>query len=277
MYDYLGGEQVQVFYSPIFVSEDFLSGKPDVYHSGGTLRGFRSKDALPLKTGYYKYPQNFIIYDYRFEESSVDYDYIGCNIIVIKNGKLATMKWDNKLSKNDMCEVVVDNYGRQLNIKNISDFSKMRIEKDICSKESDRLTEELFPLGYKWTLNNDFAEYEKKEDELIKIRENTWGVFNSKWFKKNVYSQEMAFGELLECLSGIAICCESEEVMHKDSIELKKLRIDWLTCYQEIKNFSKNTPDIISRYVKWADEVTITEGLITLTLKMLNDKIKSKK
>ena len=41
MYDYLGGEQVKIFYVPIFVEKDFIDQKPTTYHSGGSLRSFK--------------------------------------------------------------------------------------------------------------------------------------------------------------------------------------------------------------------------------------------
>ena len=56
LYDYLNGEQVKIFYSPVFWSEN--EGE-NVYYSGGGLRGYINGDKLPLKTLYYKYPDDF--------------------------------------------------------------------------------------------------------------------------------------------------------------------------------------------------------------------------
>lgn len=71
MYDYINGDQVKLFYIPIFDEV-----KKDTWHSGGTLHSFATGDIIPSKTLYYKLPKDFLI----LKEDS-DYNQIEVHII----------------------------------------------------------------------------------------------------------------------------------------------------------------------------------------------------
>ena len=77
MYDYLNGEQVKIFYTPVF---GVYAGKSILWHSGGSLRKFNINDELPLKTIYYKYPDDMIVYAYGYSKD------VSEDVWVIKNG-----------------------------------------------------------------------------------------------------------------------------------------------------------------------------------------------
>ena len=52
MYDYINGEQVKVFYTPIFGK--LMSENYSTWHSGGSLSDYKTGDEVPIKTLYYK-------------------------------------------------------------------------------------------------------------------------------------------------------------------------------------------------------------------------------
>lgn len=62
MYDLLNDSTIKCFYSPVcyrFKEDDNYS----IYKIDGNLKSYKDGDELPLKTLYYKYPSNFVIYD----------------------------------------------------------------------------------------------------------------------------------------------------------------------------------------------------------------------
>ena len=112
MYDYINGEQVKCFYRPIFSENEGL------WHSGGLMRSYVDGDELPLKTMYYKYPNNFMIFDY------IDYD-DECFIHIVKDKKIYKTCDLNDI-KDEYFEdnkLVVSYYGSSiLNFKSVSDI-----------------------------------------------------------------------------------------------------------------------------------------------------------
>ena len=121
MYDYINGEQVKCFYTPVG------SKGSGIWHSGGMLRSFENGDEVPCEEAYYKYPKNFIIFD----------TYPCCNdepiIHVIKDGRVEGTYCISEISNsilNDI-ELFVDYYGTTYyNIKTVQDFSDYKKEYD---------------------------------------------------------------------------------------------------------------------------------------------------
>lgn len=230
MYDYINGEQVKCFYRPIFSENEGL------WHSGGLLRSYADGDELPLTTMYYKYPNNFMIFDY------MDYN-DECFIHIIKEGKVyktCTLKdmkneyfKDNKLvvtyygsailnlkSVEDMVEYIKDTKEHNLKIKEIRKDSRLahdefmksfrvleKLKKIKNSKEIFELIaskhfnslKDLFKTK-DIELNDEFIK-EVKTDELLKDED----------FMNKLY-------ELLEC----EMKKEFYELADKHDIELKK-------------------------------------------------------
>lgn len=124
LYDYLGDDQVQLFYSPIICTEKIV-------YLGGNFLKFNKGDKLPLKTLYYQYPDNFIVYHNRTSEKIIS---------IIKNGVFLKTKYLKEISTTDLTELIVDIKGTPLNIKKISDFEIIHENKvfatntDILSK-----------------------------------------------------------------------------------------------------------------------------------------------
>jgi len=164
LYDYLGGIQVKIFYKPIFserVIKSGLGNKP-LFYSGGSLKEYVFNEKLPLRTLYYKYPDNFIIFDPDFN-----------NVCVIKNGCLVKIYNTYRLLKQeDMGDGVYNDYGNEYNIKTLEDFER---------------------------LYNDYIEICKKIDSGTKDKD-IWSSFNKKWYKEDTYTDEKYLGELLSCL-----------------------------------------------------------------------------
>jgi len=146
MYDYLGGEQIKIFYIPIFSEENVINGGPCVWHSGGMLRNFNENSNLPLKTLYYKYPDNFVVFDFNFNCD---------NCWIIKNKKFQEIKNHEDITENDLGETVYDYFGRELNISKVEDFHQLKKE----YKEAK--------IKYEKWLKKDQYELEKKLGELI--------------------------------------------------------------------------------------------------------------
>lgn len=146
MYDYINGEQVKVFYMPIYDDRD-----KDTWHSGGSMREYNNGDSVPLKTLYYNRPKNFIIFD--------ENDYEGNPIIhIIKDGKVfGTFRLSEaNPSLFDDNELVFNYYGGTIKIKSVQDcydFIKETKErnkevKEIRAEYNNLLNTVLAPLSH---------------------------------------------------------------------------------------------------------------------------------
>lgn len=145
LYDYINGEQVKAFYSPIYDNDT-----KGTWHSGGRMVGFDNGDEVPLQTLYYKRPSNFMILDENSQNSTPI-------LHVIKDGKVYgtfnVEDFNDNLFKDN--SLVLDYYGRAINIKEskecyeyIKDFD-IRYEKirKINKEHRDLLNNRLSPLG----------------------------------------------------------------------------------------------------------------------------------
>lgn len=113
MYDYINGEQVKCFYTPLFYADD-LEPNNYIYHSGGSLTGFNTGDLVPTETMYYKYPKDFIIYDFRNDDF----------VHIIKDNKVYDTVKINTLDKKYFSFKFIDYFGRTLNLK---DFNNAKL------------------------------------------------------------------------------------------------------------------------------------------------------
>ncbi len=275
MYDYLGGEQVKIFYVPIFVEKDCIDQKPTTYHSGGSLRSFKKGEELPLKTLYYKYPQNFIIYDPRWSLNDVKKAHleheISANLWVIKNGTLQNLKWSKYVNVNDLGESVYDYYGRELNINKITDFEQMKIEMEQTYADCKKLELELFPKGVAQTIKENIKEYEEKEPKLIEIREATLGVFNKKWYKEDKYKLEKQFGEYLECLFFLTQRRNDEVLKTPEGQIIYDAQQDYLDCKNAFKELIKSNEGISEKYINWLEIENMKQVAKNLVEELFSD------
>jgi len=234
MYDYLGGQQIKIFYRPIFSKNDILSGKPITWHSGGNLYSYDVGDDLPLKTWYYKYPNDFIAYDYRSGE-----------VWVIKNGTLKYYKDSYKeLIESDLGDGVFDYYGNELNIKTLDDFNLIREEADSTENKCNEYEEQIFPNGI-W--NTPEEEWEVKKAEWDKAKDETWGTFDKKWYKEDIYALEKQLGEFFDCLYWLSQRKNDEVWDSYNPME------EFLSCEKATKNFIRDNEGVLNRYINWAE------------------------
>jgi hypothetical protein len=238
MYDYLSEEQIKIFYSPIFNKSDIVTNEPDTWHSGGQLRDFDESSELPLKTWYYKYPPNFIVFDFRWDSK---------NVWVIRDGKFKEFKSYTKLIEDDLGETVYDYYGNELNIKTLQDFHDIKIDEKYTKELHDKYEKEFFPEGVFNVIKNRTEYYNSVKDEWDKIREKTYGAFNKKWYFEDKYKLEKQLGEYLECLFYLGVMKDGEVYEWHNPME------EYLACKTAMINFIKNNDEIVDKYISWLE------------------------
>lgn len=136
MYDYINGEQVKIFFHPIY--EDRAK---NTWHSGGSLLGYKDGDSITLKTLYYKRPKNFIVLDENeYEERPI--------LHIIKDGKIhSTIELKDAvdtLFENNEC--VLTYYGQEINLKTKEDcLNYIRDQKTLYEK-CDEIKKDYFDV-----------------------------------------------------------------------------------------------------------------------------------
>ncbi len=183
LYDYLGDEQVQLFYSPIIC-------KGKIAYLGGNFLKFNKGDKLPLKTLYYQYPDNFIVYHNRTSEKIIS---------IIKNGVFLKTKYLKEISTTDLTELIVDTKGTPLNINKVSDFEIIHENKvfatntDILSKtfgEYLYMLSECTMSGYDKTDN---INYIKSKIKYILDTDKSILDRYCNWINNSIYSSLARF------------------------------------------------------------------------------------
>lgn len=111
LYDYINGEQVKVFFHPIYEERT-----KSTWHSGGSLNNFYNGDSVILKTLYYKRPKNFIVLDENDHEKNP-------LVHIIKNGKIeaTTPLRSANNSYFDNNEAILTYNGDRINLKTKED------------------------------------------------------------------------------------------------------------------------------------------------------------
>ncbi len=124
MYDYLGGDQVKCFYIPIvYVEKGYLNAIGDTFAisaSGGCLRGYGRGSKVPVKTEFYTYGNDFMVFDFRgfsYEDKIL--------VHIIKDGRYKRSVDFKHIPSRYKIGLVVDNYGSPLNIHSKEDFVKI--------------------------------------------------------------------------------------------------------------------------------------------------------
>lgn len=246
MYDYLGGEQVKIFYRPIFQLNKEDPKNSSFWYSGGTLASYDRDDELPLKTLYYKYPPNFLVYDYRFDYTDV---------WVIRNEKFDRIVPYTELTDKDLIGPVFDYYGNPINIQKVDDFAQIKEDFHKRLEEIEKVEKELFPKGVAHAFCNNATEYERKKEEWHKRLQDVDEKYIRKWEVKDPYEEEKRFGAFIECYIWARL--------HKDSPPIRDIidpKMDYIGCKLTIREIISQQPDIIERYKNWlADEEMLKE------------------
>lgn len=250
MYDYLGEEQVKIFYIPIFSEKD-ETGWEDAgtWHSGGMLRYFKIEDSLPLQTIYYKYPCDFLVYDIMDKRNFV---------YIILNGKFMGYKDITELTSEYLLKFnsIYDNYGNLLNINKLNDFEDIKLEfHESRKKYLEKRNEIMFfikdttsfkewwnSFGSENQAKHNFEKLQKKSDEEALPFINN---FNSKWIKTNNKIKLMKLGELIECFLNFYKNNESNEEI--------KCNKRFLSCSLCLKEFIDSNEGILMEYLDWLE------------------------
>lgn len=217
MYDYINGEQVKCFYTPLFYIDDIIEDKC-ISYSGGSLTGFNTGDKVPIQTMYYNYSKDFVVYDYRNDNFAH----------VIKDGKVYETILLDDLSDEYLSFIFIDYYGNALNIKNKEDVFNIK-------KQFNILFEDKLNISLK------IKENSNKRDEFIEQIKSIIQKFNEKWVVLE-FENEKYFGELITTYIWLKENCKTTEEI--DDFNLcKSLFIKALT---ENKN-------IINDYNNWSN------------------------
>lgn len=243
-YDFINGMQIKCFYLPIFYKEDENYA---VFHSGGTLQFFEEGDEVPTQTMYYKYPNNFIIYNYRSIAPAH----------LIKDGKVVCTKNIELFTKSDWenVEVVIDYYGNLINVHSTQDcldlFNDFKAYQAIEQPILNNGLEMLNRIKKATELEKEslWEEYHKNNEIRKKKQEEAAEKYLKKWILKDPYKNEKKLGEALDCLMDTY-----NEKDYKPSSYVRETPTErYLACKSYVKDILKNNPGIIERYMQWVE------------------------
>lgn len=242
MYDYFSSEeveeQVKLFYIPIF-SEKSIGTKDSVtWQSGGRMRSFRIGDELPLRTLYYNYPENFMIFDYRFNHQ---------DIWIVKNGKLHKRTTISELTEEEIITPVFNNYGSPLRIKTLADFTNIQKDEKESFTAYKTLEKEWFPNGgVLQTIRDNQEEFLTKQEEWEKVRDTPSDHFYETWFVQEGFRREKDFGELIFSYLSLQERRGNEKIGDFPSGEEL-----FQTCRSYIHSVLQETPSLLEDYKAW--------------------------
>ncbi len=204
MYDYLDGEQVKIFYTPVF------NEKYGMWHSGGSLRNYSINDELPLKTTYYKYPDNMIIYAYGY-----------CGDVWIVKDKILKEHYSNlnNIKIIDLSIPVYDYMGNELNINTVEDFILCNNDYEVAFNNKDYDN-----FKSKWFAEDKFKDV-KCLGELLECYYYARASKDWEWefidYKKKYTECRNAIRRYIEGNPGVI---ERYFEWHRDSVEEGRLR-----------------------------------------------------
>lgn len=131
MFDFINGVQVKCFYTPCYTSDEDSNGG-HIFYSGGSSISYVNGDDIPENTGWFKYPNNFIILN-------LGDDISGTTIHVIRDRKIQTTLDFKNITDSifESIDCVYDCKGRIMNISSLSDiYCFFESKKECCNKES---------------------------------------------------------------------------------------------------------------------------------------------
>lgn len=221
MYDELGGEKVKVFYQPLLELNKKNPEDSTLYYSMGRLRSFDIGDVLPLTEMWYKYPQDFLIYDYRGDIQDV---------WIIRQGAFFKFTSLDVLKEEEIVGPIYDYYGTELTIQTLAEMRAIK-------KADQRLTAE------KRALFTRYQDFLCSEEEYEATLHTMLDSFTTHWFAPDVYHLEKRFGSFFECLLHATHNSNTEEVQ---------------TCILVLKNMQKEHPTIVETFKQWCDNSKVT-------------------
>lgn len=252
MYDYLGGEQIKIFYRPIFnVNKEKLE-ESSYWHSGGQLRSFGKGDDLPLKTLYYQYPNDFMVYDYRFDYTDV---------WVIRNGTFEKRVPFAELTQEEVASnvAVYDYYGSLLNIQTLADFEKMKSDFNNRLKEYKVVEKELFPEGSLNMIRTNLDEYERLSPIMEAKYKEIDAKYSHEWVLKDPHEDEASFGAMIDCYLFTRSLKDEKEIGTIVPIRQYK------ACKMTMQRMITEKPDLVEKFKAWVDDesaITAIDALV---------------
>lgn len=245
LYDYLGEYKVKCFYDvdfykPNYEIKDDSSG---LYILGGSLKSYNKMDELPLKTTYYNYPDNMMIFDCRGGKSIVHF---------IEDRKYIQSKYLEEIKDEDIKDYVIDVTGEHtLKISNPMDFSKIESEwKEIFIK-FDELKKEYFPNGEVELFMKNINKYNETLQLYSKEKDSIFKAFKERWFHKDFHKEEKLFGQYIHTLKNAYWEFKLEEDIFKKEDNLNALKC----IYNEFLLFEKNHILIAHRFLKYFSHI----------------------
>lgn len=254
LYDYINGEQVKCFYRPVF------SENGGVWHSGGRMICFKDGDEVPVETMYYKYPDNFMIFDHN--------SYFGdCNVHIIKDKKVfktctvTTMK-DEYFVGN---ELVVSYYGSRIfNIKSVQEmkdyindsleFNKLRADID---KDTTKAMDNFMKC---FRLTQSIENIKDKKDALNLITKENFEVV--KLLDMNTFKDISTFNQLQDMKENLIL---NEDYINEFFKEFKELlNKQFYFLEEEHSKKSKKAKERLKPYKEEYDKKWFIEDEFTL-------------
>lgn len=132
MYDYINGEQVKIFFHPIY--DEYTK---DTWHSGGSLVGYSDGDSITTKTLFYKRPKNFIVLDENeYEQNPI--------LHIVKEGKVhSTINLKDADNSHFLGnEAILTYYGKEINPKTKEDCFSYIKDREISTNKYKEITKE---------------------------------------------------------------------------------------------------------------------------------------
>lgn len=136
LYDYINGEQIKIFYHPIFDENS-----KDTWHSGGSMINYNTGEQVPIKTLYYNRPKDFLVFDENDYENNP-------MLHIIKDASvsdtISLKDATDDVFANNM--LVLNYYGYTLNIKSKEDCYKFTKESDEYEEAQRKLNKPTYNL-----------------------------------------------------------------------------------------------------------------------------------
>lgn len=256
MYDYLGGEQIKIFYRPIFDRNKEEPSQSSFWHSGGSLASYDKGEELPLKTIYYQYPNDFMVYDYRWDYTDV---------WVIRNGQFEKLVPFMELTEEEMNVPVFDYYGNPLTIQSLVDFQLIKEDFKERFEALTAVEKEFFPEGIRKSFKDDPESFEAKSQAWQKRQEEVSEKYAGKWVVEKDHAKEREFGGLLDCYVYLLLRKEEKPIASIDP------RQDYEACRLTLQRIMKETPDIVDRFKAWVnDDEMIKQNVVDELIAELN-------
>jgi hypothetical protein len=240
MYDYLGGEQVKIFYNPIFDLNKDDPLQSTTWHSGGTGSGFSYESSLPLRTFYYEYPLDFLIYDFVYDSEEASGD-----VWEIKNGKLVRILHHSILTEADMKGFVCTIDGTPLNINTPTECIEIKEAWKKRGEDLRRIEHEIFSGSLFTAMRKNPQEFQEKEPEWDRLSLELRKKFSKRWVKTEDYPLEKQFGEFLSCFIRLRAIRDIPPIGSVIPSE------NYKGCKLVLQEMIKENPKLIDNYKAW--------------------------